>query len=60
MLYSPYDFPRRIQRAQHAVPLQWIRGVQWGDAPLHFFLSPKIEDPPQEEWGIKGVEGLVH
>ena len=20
------------------------------------FISPKIEDPPQEEWGIKGVE----
>jgi len=22
-----------------------------------FFSSPKIEDPPQEEWGIKGVDG---
>jgi len=21
-----------------------------------FFQSPKIEDPPQEEWGIKGAD----
>ena len=33
------------------------RGVQRGEAPLRFFSSPKIEDPPQAEWGIKGVEG---
>jgi hypothetical protein len=23
---------------------------------IFFLMSPKIEDPPQEEWGIKGVE----
>jgi hypothetical protein len=28
-----------------------MRGV-----PNFLFSSPKIEDPPQEEWGIKGVE----
>jgi hypothetical protein len=27
----------------------------WG-VPRSLFSSPKIEDPPQEEWGIKGVE----
>jgi len=31
-------------------------GVQRGEAPLHCSQSPKIEDPPQEEWGMKGVE----
>jgi hypothetical protein len=24
------------------------------------FLSPKIEDPPQEEWGTKGVDRSLH
>ena len=23
---------------------------------IFFLMSPKIEDPPQDEWGIKGVE----
>ena len=32
------------------------RGVQRGEVPLRSFQSPKIEDPPQEEWGIQGVE----
>jgi len=27
-----------------------------GVSPNSLLLSPKIEDPPQEEWGIKGVE----
>ena len=26
---------------------------------LIFNTSPKIEDPPQEEWGIKGVDRLL-
>ena len=42
----------RFARATH-------RGVQRGKAPLRFFPSPKIEDPPQEEWGIKGVENRL-
>ena len=33
-----------------------FRGVQRGAAPLRCYLSPKIEDPSQEEWGIQGVE----
>jgi hypothetical protein len=24
-----------------------------------FVPSPKIEDPPQEEWGTKGVDGII-
>jgi hypothetical protein len=41
-------------------------GVQMGEAPLRSSLSPKIEDPSQAEWGIKGadepasVEGVSH
>ena len=30
-----------------------------GRSPSALVLSPKIEDPPQEEWGIKGVESLA-
>ena len=26
----------------------------WGCPPILFFFSPKIEDPPQEEWGPGG------
>jgi hypothetical protein len=26
----------------------------FGVSPKSFYLPPKIEDPPQEEWGIKG------
>jgi len=33
-----------------------VQGVKRGRAPLLLLLSPKIEDPPQEEWGIKGVD----
>jgi len=32
------------------------RGVQRGTALLHLFLSPKIENPPQAEWGTQGVD----
>jgi hypothetical protein len=27
-----------------------------GCSPIYPTPSPKIEDPPQEEWGTKGVE----
>ena len=30
----------------------------WGCPPTPFFYSPKIEDPPQEEWGIEGVDSI--
>ena len=30
--------------------------AQRGEAPLRSLLSPKIEDPTQEEWGTKGVD----
>jgi len=33
-----------------------VRGVP--DIPP--FSSPKIEDPPQEEWGTKGVDRSLH
>jgi len=29
-------------------------GVQRGEAPLRFLLSPKIEDSPQAKWGSGG------
>jgi len=27
----------------------------FGVSPILFSLSPKIEDPPQEEWGLRGL-----
>jgi len=63
--------PSRLWRFRAKRPASWIpaprfhedklrgndtRGAQRGKAPLRFFSSPKIEDPPQEEWDPKGVE----
>jgi len=37
-------------------PTETYIGRAEGRSPFAFLLSPKIEDPPQEEWGAKGVE----
>ena len=58
-LALPATVRRRRGQPQGDCPYKRVQGrfpaEGFGVSP-NFLTTPKIEDPPQEEWGIKGVE----
>ena len=61
LLYPPDWIPASAGMTEEGVRLRRTGGLvvdspqDEGCPPSLFVSSPKIEDPPQEEWGIKGV-----